>query len=115
MFRVHFGRHDALAECDSPALRPQIRPAFFVEIVNDRTVRQQILEQPCLGAVVRVHRAVIVQMIAREVREHDGVELDAIHATLIEGMRGDLHRDPRHAPVDEQTKEALELDRPRSR
>ena len=51
---------------------------------------------PCLA--VGVHRAVVVEMIAREVGEQRDVERDAVDAALVEAVRRHFHRDARRAP-----------------
>ena len=54
-------------------------------------------EEAGLGRGVRRHRPVIVEMIAREVREQRDVELDRVDAPLLEAVRRDFHRDGRGA------------------
>jgi hypothetical protein len=49
--------------------------------------------RPFLGLSVRLHRRVIVQVIAAQIRERRRVEPHPVHAALIERVRGDLHRD----------------------
>ena len=63
-------------------------------VVDIDHARHQVFarEQPRLGGAVAVHRAVIVEMIAREVGEHRGLEPHGTHARLVERMRGDFHR-----------------------
>src|SRR6476619_2538085 len=53
-------------------------------------------------------------MVAREIREDSGVELEPVNALLIETVRRDFHRHPPHSPINELTQNALELDRSRS-
>jgi hypothetical protein len=49
------------------------------------------LEQTGLGRAVCLHVTVVVEMIAREIGEHGEIEGDAIHASLVERVRGNFH------------------------
>jgi len=80
--------------------RPRVEGELPAESVVDIDhPRHQVVsrEQPRLGRAVAVHRAVIVEMIAREIGEHRGVEPHGAHARLVERMRGDFHRHVRGA------------------
>ena len=48
-------------------------------------------EEAGLHVEVGVHRLVIVEVVAREVGEHGGAELQAQHALLVDTMGADLH------------------------
>ena len=52
-----------------------------------------------LGVEVRLGRAVIVEVVSRQVGEDGGVEGDALHAPLIERMGRHLHGHAPHAGV----------------
>ena len=52
-----------------------------------------------LGGAVRFERAVIVEMIVREIREQRGMEPHARNAMLIERVRGDFDTEMRHIVV----------------
>ena len=55
--------------------------------------RSHALEQNLLRREVRLHVAVIVQVIAREIGEHRGVETDPVHPAQRQGVRRNLHGD----------------------
>ena len=57
------------------------------------------LEQPRLRVAVRFERPVVVEMVAAQVGEDRGVESHAAHATLVERMRRNFHREHRGAVV----------------
>ena len=68
----------------------QLRTEGVVDV--DHAVRQvRPRQQPRLGGAVGLHRAVIVQMVARQVGENRRVEAHAVDAPLVEGVRGDFH------------------------
>ena len=45
-----------------------------------------------LGAEVRIHRAVIIEMILAQVGENAGIKSDRRHALLMNAVRGNFHR-----------------------
>ncbi len=59
-----------------------------------RADRQQLAEQPELGRPVRGHRAVIIEMVPRQVGEAGGGEPHALQPELVEPVRRGLHRRP---------------------
>ena len=58
-------------------------------------------EQLALRLAVALEIAVLVEMIAREIREHGRVEREAGDALLIQRMRRHFHRDARRAELRE--------------
>ena len=60
--------------------------------VHRRGAQARPVEQPRLGRAIAGHVAVVVQVIAGEVGEHAHVEMHAIHAALVERVRGHFHR-----------------------
>ncbi len=79
--------------------------------VDDRGVEAGPREEAFLRDAIGVHRAVVVEVIAREIREHREIERDRVDAALVERVRGDFHRDMRRAPVAERREKALHRDR----
>ena len=51
------------------------------------------LNSCALAALVRGHRPVVVEMIAREIGEKRDLEAHAVDASLVDSVRRDLHRD----------------------
>ena len=83
--------------------------AVLVVGVHDR--HPGLVEQPPLGGVVRVHRAVEVEMVLGEVREQLHREPDARDAAELDRVRGHLHGDGRVAGVEHAREGRLEVDR----
>ena len=54
-------------------------------------IASERLEQAPLGGEIGLRRAVVIQMVARDVRQRDDVEIDARHPMLIQRVGGDLH------------------------
>ena len=73
--------------------------------------RQELGEEPPLGDGVLLHRAVEVEVVLGEVREHGHVEGDAVHAVERERVGGHLHRHPAHAGRHHLREQPLQLDR----
>ncbi len=57
------------------------------------------MEQPRLGRAVGFERAVVVEVVARQVGEHGGVEVHARDALLVERVRRHFERERRGAVV----------------
>ena len=92
----------AVAKCTrwpSRARTRDQRAAERIVGVDDGRAQSRPREQARLRCAVRCHRAVIIEMIARQVREQRDVERDAVDAALIEPVRRDFHRDGRRAFV----------------
>ena len=62
-----------------------------IEHGERRRRRAGAFEQLLLGREVGFHRAVKIQVIAREIGEDGGVEAQAVHAPQLQRVRGDLH------------------------
>jgi hypothetical protein len=69
------------------------RSAERIVVVDDARFECGPREELRLGGAVVGHRDVIVEVIAREIREQRDVELDTVDAALIESVRRDFHRD----------------------
>ena len=70
--------------------------------VDDGPLGELGLEQAGLGLEVRLHRAVVVEVVAAEVGEHGHGEAGAVDPVQVEGVRRDLHGhdlDPVVAPA----------------
>jgi hypothetical protein len=112
---VHLGCCRASAERHAAAAGRKGAPRRIIGVHDDDAVRPQIVGELRLRLEVRVHRTVIVEMIARQVREDGDVERDAVGATLLQRVRRYFHRDATNADVGERAKQPLELDRPGGR
>src|SRR5215470_10121963 len=112
---VNFGRGSAFTESNASAIGVELGPLLVVEIRDDGAVWHEVVEQPGFRGEVALHRAVIVQVIAREVRERHDVEEHTFDALLVERVRRDLHRYAANASVEQRAKYALQLDRSRGR
>ena len=81
----------------------------LVADVHDRGVR--LLEERPLRLVVALHRAVVVEMVLRQVREDEHGEVRAREPSLDLRDRRRLHHTAVVTPVDHLAEEALEVDR----
>ena len=68
-------------------------------------------EQFCFRGAVIFHAAVIVEMIAGEIREHRDFEVDRIDAALLKSVRGHFHRHVARAVIAETREQGLHADR----
>ena len=75
--------------------------------VDDRCAQTFPRKQFLLGRAVLFHRAVIIEMVAREIGEHGNVELDAVDTVLIERVRRHFHGDVRRAGIAEFGEQSL--------
>ena len=64
---------------------------FYVDDAGARRLRSRALKENCLGGEILFHRAVVVEMIAREIGKDGDVEGNAVNALLLERMGGDFH------------------------
>ena len=81
----------------------------------DRCVREtRHLEQRRLGTRVGIHVRVVVEVIATEVGEYRGVDVDRLDAALVERVRRDLQDEGVEAVVSQCRELAMNLDRTRS-
>ena len=72
---------------------------------------QVALEEPSLRRAVAGHRAVVVQMVAAQVREHADREIHRVHAPLVEGMGTRLHRHEPMASLAQRAQPGVQRDR----
>ena len=79
--------------------------------VHDGPTRVIRREEPRLGLEVRIHRAVVVEMVLRQVREDRRIEHDAVDPLLLERMRRHLERRTSNAGVAHPCQQALEVGR----
>ena len=74
---------------DAPAV---FRSVARVVAVDRRGIEARPREQPRLRGAVRIHVAVVVEVVAREVGEHRDVEAHLVDAALVERVREDDER-----------------------
>ena len=77
----------------------QQRAPECIVCIDDRMLQLRPREQLGLRSGVALERAVIVQVIARQVGEDRGIEAHAIDTMLVERMRRHFHRETSHACV----------------
>ena len=82
---------------DVGAARPASRRPVSVLATAGRAGGQQLGEQPQLGGAVGVERAVVVEMVARQVGEPRRREPHPVEPELVEPVRGGLDRRVLHA------------------
>ena len=73
------------------------------------------LEQPPLGEPIALERAVEVEMVLRQIREHRHVEREPLGARERERVRGHLHRHAPHPAVAHVREHRLQIERLRRR
>ena len=66
-------------------------------------------EEPALGRGVALHRAVEVEVVLRQVREHRDPEPARPHTLELERVRADLHDQVRAAGVERPVRERLQV------
>ena len=59
--------------------------------VDDRMLQVRQLEELRLGGAIVFHGLVIVEVVARKIREQRHIELDAVDAPLVDAVRRHLH------------------------
>ena len=89
-------------------------PSLVVE-VHDRTFGHLRAEEQRFRVEVRVHRAVRVQMVLRQVREDGAREVRALDPIEREALRRRFHRSAADPRVAHRRKEPLQIDRFRGR
>src|SRR3954469_2859601 len=75
---VNFGSPHALAERHAATLAGQAPPRGLVEVHDGGSMRPEVLEQSRLGREILLHRAMVIEMVASEVREHRDVVLQPL-------------------------------------
>src|SRR5574344_2094629 len=118
--RLHLG--DGASEAGNRSLvlhRDFIIEAEAVSVIHiddgDAVLAEVLREQKLLRLEVVLHRLVIIQMIAGEVREKSALESDARDAALVQGMRGCFHHEIRAARIDRVLREGVKFNEARSR
>jgi len=90
--RRQFGRRVQAHGQDGPLQALQGKAAGRIIGVDHRNpVRLQVLEQPRFDAAIIEHRAVIVQVISAEIRQHRHVELDTGNTPFGQSAAGHFH------------------------
>ena len=92
--------------------------AVLVVHVDDRSARafaEAPVEESPLGGEVVLHRAVIVEVVARQVREGRDLVAQRITATKVERLRRRLHHGHAAAALDGATQKSLDIARLRRR
>ena len=84
-------------------------PSPFVADVHDGALG--LREQPPLRVEVVLHRPVEVEVLVREVREHEHGEARSVEAALGRRVRRRLHRTRGVADVDHLSEQTLQVDR----
>ena len=102
------------AEGDAPVAPRQRHPRGVVDVHHRDTGQAEQRRQLQLGGEVRLHRAVIVEMIAREVGEDARREGEAVEPALVEAVRRCLHRDGSASAIAQRGERRLKVDRVRA-
>ena len=98
-------RH-ALPECD-PLARKAGEQALRPRIVTVDAGDVALVEKPRLCITVGLHRAVVVKMILRQVRENTDAESDSFYPALHQRVGRDLHHGIGAARIDHLGEQAL--------
>ena len=98
-------RH-ALPECD-PLARKAGEQALRPRIVTVDAGDVTLVEKPRLRVAVGLHRAVVVEVILRQVRENTDAESDSFYPALHQRVGRDLHHGIGAARIDHLGKQAL--------
>ncbi len=69
----------------------ELAAPIVIHADDRRRGSRQRVEQDCLRRKVLLHGGMVVEMVAREIREDRHREVDAQYAPLRQGMRGDFH------------------------
>jgi hypothetical protein len=67
----------------------QLAPVFIVKVKNSsaRRIRPAAFEQHLLGVEVFFHRAVVIEMVTRKIREHGHIKRNSENTLLLERVR----------------------------
>ena len=101
-----------LAERNLPPHPGKLRPGRVVRVDHRDPVSSEITDEASLGGEIGVERLVIIEMIARQIGEDRRAKLQAVDTTLIEAVRGNLHRDSPGAALHQLGECRLQVDRP---
>ncbi len=94
---------------DRTPLARERPPGIDVVVHHHDAIVLDEIDEPRLGGEVLLHRAVVVQVVAREVGEGRRREAHPLHALLLQRMRRHLHRDRAHPGIDQLAQHALQL------
>ena len=89
----------------------QPRPGGVIDVDHRQPGIRQVPHQLGLGCEIGVERLVIIEMVAREIREDGGAEHQPFHPPLIETVRGNFHRDAAGAALEQRREGGLQIDR----
>ena len=78
-------------------LEPRPEVAQIVRVDDERTVAREQRHEARFRLEVRVHRLMVVQVVARQIGEHRRRELYPVETPLIERVRRGFDRDTAHA------------------
>ena len=78
LLRAHIGAGVRHAERHAARREQEAFHAAVVRIHDRDAVGASMRNQRCLRREIRLHRAVVVEMVAREIREYGGGELHAL-------------------------------------
>ena len=92
-----------------PAAGGEARPGGILRVDDGQAVGRERVEEPGLGRGVRLHGAVVVEVVAREVREDGDAEGERGDALLVECVAGDLHGSGGAAVLEHQGEGAADL------
>ena len=87
---------------------------FYVDHGHTRRFCARSLKENCLGGEIIFHGAVIVEMVAGQVREDGNVEWNAVDALLLQRVRGDFHHRLGAPSVEGAREELIQLESFRS-
>ena len=99
------------AEGDAPVTPRKCHPRGVVDVHHRDTGQAEQRRQLQLGGEVRLHRAVIVEMIAGEVGEDARREAEPVEPALVEAVRRGLHGDGGASTVAQCGEGGLKVDR----
>ena len=64
---------------------------LVVQVCQGESRGRQLVEETLLGAEVVLHGLVIIQVVACQIRKDTPVEIQTADATLVDGVRANLH------------------------
>ena len=93
---MHADRHDL--EAAFLGSLDHLPGIAIVDIDHRRTLwHNQVIKQPQLGGEIVFDGLMIIEMIAREIREGAGGDAHAVEPVLVEAVRGGFEREMRDA------------------
>ena len=100
-----------LPERHAAVFAAQPDPRGVVGVHHLEAIGSEILDQLRLGAEVFVQGLVVIEVIARQIREQRGPELEPVHAPLIEAVRRHFHRRAARPALHQGRQRRLQIDR----